>query len=170
MKIAINQPLDPQAVIPQLQAMLPGYKFSMRSSKLLIAEKTSAVGATVLFRKNKLIVNGNFPNMGLQMVFVLSIVFLGVLIPLLVYFLTVYKSQKNSAEEVGGALQALTSGAAAYPQAQVQQGYPQQGYPQQPGYAPQQPGGYPQQPGYPPQQQLAMQPAAQQAYAQQPQY
>ncbi|MCA9650310.1 MAG: hypothetical protein H6712_21610 [Myxococcales bacterium] len=157
MKIAIPQPMDPKAVIPQLQAMLPGYKLSMRGGSIIVAEKSAAVGATILFRKNKLIINGNFPNMGLQLVFVLAIVFLGVLIPLVIFLLTVYKSQKASAEEVTAALNAMLSGAPVYPQqAMVQQGYPQQpmvqpGYPQQPAmqpaYAQQPQQGY-QQPGY----------------------
>jgi len=150
MKVQIPQPLDPQAIIPTLSAMLPGYKFSMRGGKVLVAEKSAAVGATVFFRKNKLVVNGNFPNMGLQLVFVLSIVFLGILLPLVIYFLTVYRSQKASEREVGAALQAMVSGAPA--QVQMVQGQPayppqaQPGYPQpQPGYAPQP------QPGYAPQ-------------------
>jgi len=125
MKVAIPQPLQPQALIPSLSQMLPGYKLYMRGGKILVAEKSAAVGATLFFRKDKVVVNGNFPNMGVQMVFVLALVFLGILIPLIIYFLTVYKSQKASEQEVGAALQALVSGAGA------QQGYGQ------PGYAPQ---------------------------------
>jgi len=131
MKIDISQPLAPQSLIPSLSAMLPGYRFSMRGKKVLVAEKSAAVGATLFFRKNKVVVNGNFPNMGLQMVFVLSVVFLGILIPLVIYFLTVYRSQKSSEQEVGAALHALVNGAPAQPQ----QGYAQQGYAQQ-GYVP----------------------------------
>ena len=135
MKVALPQPLQPQALIPQLSAMLPGYKLYMRGGKILVAEKSAAVGATMFFRKDKVVVNGNFPNMGVQMVFVLALLFLGILIPLIIYFVTVYKSQKNSEQEVGAALQALLSGAA-----QAQPGYGQPGYGQpgygQPGYAP----------------------------------
>ena len=122
MKVAIPQPLQPQAMIPSLSPMLPGYKLYMRGSKILVAEKSAAVGATLFFRKDKVVVNGNFPNMGVQMVFVLALVFLGILIPLVIYLLTVYKSQKASEQEVGAALQALVSGAG------VQQGYGQPGY------------------------------------------
>lgn len=123
MKVAISQPLQPQTLIPSLSAMLPGYKLYMRGGKILVAEKSAAVGATLLFRKDKVVVNGNFPNMGVQLVFVLAVVFLGILIPLLVYFLTVYKSQKASETEVGAALQALVSG-----QPVQAQGYGQPGW------------------------------------------
>jgi hypothetical protein len=118
MKVAISQPLQPQAVIPQLTAMLPGYKLYMRGGKILVAEKSAAVGATLFFRKDKVVINGNFPNMGVQMVFVLALVFLGILIPLLIYFLTVYKSQKASEKEVGAAFEALVRGAAGHAQPQ----------------------------------------------------
>ena len=131
MKVALPQPLQPQALIPQLSAMLPGYKLYMRGGKILIAEKSAAVGATLLFRKDKVVVNGNFPNMGVQMVFVLALLFLGILIPLIIYFVTVYKSQKNSEQEVGAALQTLLSGGAQMQQGYGQQGYGQQGYGQQ---------------------------------------
>lgn len=128
MKVAISQPIQPQAVIPSLSAMLPGYKLYTRGGKILVAEKSAAVGATLFFRKDKVVVNGNFPNMGVQMVFLLAVIFLGVLIPLIIYFVTVYKSQKRSEQEVGAALQALVSGQATG----MQPGYGQAGY----GYAP----------------------------------
>lgn len=130
MKVAIPQPLQPQALIPQLSAMLPGYKLYMRGGKILIAEKSAAVGATMFFRKDKVVVNGNFPNMGVQLLFVFALLFLGILIPLIIYFVTVYKSQKRSEQEVGAALQALVSGGA-----QAQPGYGAQGYGAQ-GYGP----------------------------------
>lgn len=120
MKIAIAQPIDPQSVIPTLTTMLPGYKFSMRGKSILVCEKTGAVGATVFFRKNKLIVQGAFPSMGLQMVFVLSLVLLGILIPMLIFLLTVHKGQKASQQEVHAAMQAIVSGTAPQPNA----GYP----------------------------------------------
>ena len=88
MKVAIPQPLQPQALIPQLSAMLPGYKLYMRGGKILIAEKSAAVGATMFFRKDKVVVNGNFPNMGVQLLFVFALLFLGILIPLIIYFLS----------------------------------------------------------------------------------
>jgi hypothetical protein len=138
MKIALSQPTQPQALIPQLSAMLPGYKLYMRGGKLLIAEKSAAVGATLLFRKDKVIVNGNFPNMGVQMIFILAVLFLGILVPLLVYFVTVYKSQKASEKEVGAALEALLRGAVAQQPAYGQPAYGQPAY-GQPGYG---------QPGY----------------------
>lgn len=128
MKVALPQPLQPQALIPQLSAMLPGYKLYMRGGKILIAEKSAAVGATMFFRKDKVVVNGNFPNMGVQMIFILALLFLGILIPLIIYFVTVYKSQKNSEQEVGAALQTLLSGGAQMQQGYGQPGYGQQGY------------------------------------------
>jgi hypothetical protein len=66
------------------------------------------------------------------------VLFLGILVPLLVYFVTVYKSQKASEKEVGAALEALLRGAVAPQPGYGQPGYGQPGY-GQPGYG---------QPGY----------------------
>ena len=151
MKIPTPQPVDPETLMGQLQQALPHYKFTKRSKKFFVAEKTAAVGANVVVAKNKVNVVPNFPNMGLQMVFILCVVFLGILIPLIVYFVTVHGKQKAAAAEVGAAVQAIVSGqpigmqhAQAYQQPQLGQapmGHPQQAMPQpQPGYGQPQPG------------------------------
>lgn len=117
MKLPLTQPIDPVTLQARLATALPHYEFSMRGKHVVVAKKTAAVGATVLVRKNKLVVNGNFPNMGLQLVFVLSVVFLGVLLPLIVFFLTVHRGQRAAEKEVGAALEGLLS--AAHPPAQA---------------------------------------------------
>jgi hypothetical protein len=130
MKIVTPGPMDPQQLMAQLQQLLPQYKYRMRTKSLMVVEKTSAVGANVLVAKNKINVVGNFPSMGLQMVFVLSVVFLGILIPLLIYFIAVYGKQKDVEKEVGQAIQAILSGAAQPGYGQPQYGQPQYGQPQ----------------------------------------
>jgi hypothetical protein len=130
MKIVTPGPMDPQQLMAQLQQLLPQYKYRMRTKSLMVVEKTSAVGANVLVAKNKINVVGNFPSMGLQMVFVLSVVFLGILIPLLIYFIAVYGKQKDVEKEVGQAIQAILSGAAQPGYGQPQYGQPPYGQPQ----------------------------------------
>ena len=107
------------------------------------------------FGKNKINVAGNFPNMGLQLFFVLCVVFLGILIPLVIYFVAVYGKQKAVEKEVVQAIQGIVSGAVQpgygqpqYGQPQPQYGQPQYGQPQpqygQPQYGQPQPGAQPQ--------------------------
>lgn len=126
MKIPTPQPLDPETLMAQLQQALPHYKFTKRSKKFFVAEKTAAVGANVVVAKNKVNVVPNFPNMGLQMVFILCVVFLGILIPLIVYFVTVHGKQKAAAAEVGAAVEQIVAG---NPMG-MQQGYAPQAYQQ----------------------------------------
>lgn len=90
------------------------------------AAKRLAVGANVVVAKNKVNVVPNFPNMGLQMVFILCVVFLGILIPLIVYFVTVHGKQKAAAAEVGAAVEQIVAG---NPMG-MQQGYAPQAYQQ----------------------------------------
>jgi len=126
MKIPTPQPLDPDTLMAQLQQALPEYKFTKRTKKFFVAEKTAAVGANVVVNNNKVAVVPNFPNMGLQMVFILCVVFLGILIPLIVYFVTVHGKQKAAAAEVGGVIEQIVAG---HPVG-MQQGYAAQAYQQ----------------------------------------
>jgi hypothetical protein len=130
MKIATPGPMDPQQLMAQLQQMLPHYTYRMRTKTLMVVEKSSAIGANVLVAKNKINVVGNFPSMGLQLFFVLCVVFLGFLIPLVIYFVAVYGKQKAVENEVGAAIQAILSGAAQQGYGQPQYGQPQYGQPQ----------------------------------------
>ena len=161
MKIPTPQPLDPETLMAQLQQALPHYKFTKRSKKFFVAEKTAAVGANVVVAKNKVNVVPNFPNMGLQMVFVLCVVFLGILIPLIVYFVTVHGKQKAAAAEVGAVVEQIVAGnpmgmqqgyaPQAYQQPQLghaPMGQPPMGQPQQAFAQPQQAFAQPQQPSY----------------------
>ncbi len=103
MKIPISQPIDNATLLPALQQALPQYKIYPRQS-FLVVEKTGMVGANVVVRKNKIIVVASFPNMGLQIGFVLAVVFLGVLIPLVLYFIFVYSKQSAVEKEVGAVI------------------------------------------------------------------
>ena len=106
MKIPISQPIDNATLMPMLQQQLPQYKIYPRQS-FLVVEQTGMVGANVVVRKNKIIVVGSFPNMGLQIGFVLAVVFLGILIPLVLYFIFVYGKQSAVEKEVGAVIQQI---------------------------------------------------------------
>ena len=100
------------------------------------------------------------------MVFILCVVFLGILIPLIVYFVTVHGKQKAAAAEVGAAIEQIVAGnpmgmqqgyaPQAYQQPQLGQapmghvpmGHAPMGQPQQAFAQPQQAFAQPQQPSY----------------------
>ena len=82
----------------------PQYQVSMRTPAIMVVKKSGAAAALVVVRKNKIIVNEGFASMGGQLVFTLSMLLLGILIPLIIYFTTFYPKQKAVVREVAGHL------------------------------------------------------------------
>jgi len=80
------------------------YVISDRSKGLIAVAASKNIGAVILVRKKSIMVNGNFPSMGRQMVFTLLVVLLGFLIPLLVYFLVFHKKMKVVEKDVAAFL------------------------------------------------------------------
>jgi hypothetical protein len=76
------------------------YKISDRSKGVIAVAASNNIGAVIFMRKKSILVNGNFPTAGRQMVFTLLVVFLGILIPLLVYFLVFHKKMKAVEKDV----------------------------------------------------------------------
>ncbi|GAB4289726.1 MAG: hypothetical protein Kow0068_15290 [Marinilabiliales bacterium] len=91
----------------KLEQRFPDYQFTVRSKNFLVAKKSGTVGANILLRKNKIQVAGNFPTMGGQLLFVLSILALGFLIPLIVYFAAFHGKMKALENEIGAYIQDL---------------------------------------------------------------
>lgn len=89
----------------KLQAKFPDYTFKMRGKQFLIASKSSSIGANIVIRKNKLNVVGNFPTMGGSLLFVFSLLLLGILIPLIIYFAAFHGKMKTLEKEIGAYLQ-----------------------------------------------------------------
>ncbi|MCB0402395.1 MAG: hypothetical protein KDD41_09955 [Flavobacteriales bacterium] len=97
--------VDYAAIQEKLKAKFPDYEFNMRGKQYLVCKKTGSVGANIVIRKSKVMVVGNFPTMGGQMLFILSVVLLGFLIPLIVYFAAFHTKMKALEKEVGAYLQ-----------------------------------------------------------------
>lgn len=85
----------------KLQAQFPAYIVKQRSKGFLIVAKSGSIGANVLVRKKNIMVAGNFPTLGGTIIFTLSIFFLGVLIPLIVYYAAFNSKMKALENEVG---------------------------------------------------------------------
>ena len=102
-------PIKPDSVnfdglTSKLETKFPDYKFKVRSKNFLVAAKSGTIGSNILLRKDKIIVVGNFPSMGLQMGFTLSVFLLGVIIPLIIYFAAFHGKFKALEKEIGGYL------------------------------------------------------------------
>jgi hypothetical protein len=102
-KITPNTITYPE-VQEKLQAKFPQYTFKMRGKQFLVCSKSSSIGANIVIRKKNFNVVGNFPTMGGTMIFVLSLFLLGILIPLIVYFVAFHSKMKVLENEIGAFL------------------------------------------------------------------
>ena len=93
------------AMQAKLQEAFPQYEFFMRGKQYLVCKKSGSIGANIVIRKKRLLVAGNFPSMGAQMVFILCILLLGVLIPFIIYLAAFQSKMKKLEKEVGAFLE-----------------------------------------------------------------
>lgn len=103
-------PIEPGAITyPDLKAKLeqqfPSYSFTMRGKGILIGKKSSTAGLNILIQRKRMIVNAGFPTMGGMILFALIMVLLGVIIPMIVYFIAFHPKMRAFEQEVGGFLQ-----------------------------------------------------------------
>ncbi|PKP21669.1 MAG: hypothetical protein CVU05_06240 [Bacteroidetes bacterium HGW-Bacteroidetes-21] len=102
MKIQIQpDSINWEEVKVKLETKFPEYKVKTRTKGFLIVAKSGTIGTNVLVRKKAIQVAGNFPTMGGSMIFVLSILLLGVLIPIIIYFAAFHSKMKKLETEVG---------------------------------------------------------------------
>jgi hypothetical protein len=106
MKVITRQPVNLEQVKNAIAQQFPNYQCSYRTSSILVVKKTGTAAALVMVRKEKVIINEGFPTMGGQMLFTLSILLLGFLIPLIVYFAAFAPKQKAVRNEIAAFVQA----------------------------------------------------------------
>ena len=67
---------------------------------IIVIAKSKIIGTKVIVRKNSLYVVGGFPTPFFQFIFTLVFVLLGVVIPLLLYFIFLHKKMKFFEHEI----------------------------------------------------------------------
>ena len=88
----------------KLEAKFPDYKFKVRQKNFLVAAKSGSIGTNILLRNKRLTVVGNFPTMGGSMLFALSVVLLGIIIPLIIYLVAFQSKMKKLEKEISAYL------------------------------------------------------------------
>ncbi len=83
----------------------PGYKFNDFGKSMFIASKSNTIGANVVLRKNKIVIAGNFPTMGGRLIFAISMILLGILIPLVIYLAVFHSKFSKFEKELGAFVQ-----------------------------------------------------------------
>ena len=94
MKIELSNPPSLDTIKQAIESKFPEFACSFRNKNILVVKKSSTAAALVLVRKNSVIVNESFPTMLGQLIFTFAMIFLGILIPLIIYLATMYKQQK----------------------------------------------------------------------------
>lgn len=100
MKVPVKQQVSLEELKTKIESKFPAYTCSWRGKSILIVKKTGTAAAMVLSGKQKVTVNEGFPTMGGQLLFVLSFLLLGILIPMIVYFAAFAPAQKAVRNEI----------------------------------------------------------------------
>ena len=110
MKVLVTAAPTMDQVRASLASQFPQYPQTMRGPGILVVKKSRTAAALVMIRKNKIVVNEAFPSVGGQMLFSVSMILLGILIPLIIYFTAFFPAQKALTKEVGEYLSAVYAG------------------------------------------------------------
>jgi hypothetical protein len=82
-----------------------GITIISNSKDFLTLKKSSFVGATILLKKNRIIIAGNFPKKRQQYIFSILVILFGIIIPLAIYFIFYHKGLSVFEKEIGSYLQ-----------------------------------------------------------------
>ena len=94
MKVNVEQPYTLAELKPKLEAAFPEYTVKFRGPKVLVIGQGKVGGAQIVGeKKGHVRIFEGFPTMGGQMLFALSMLLLGILIPFIV-FLTAIKPKQ----------------------------------------------------------------------------
>lgn len=96
-----------QELIAELQAKLPKYKYGIRVGRFVDCKQSFFIGASIIPKKNHVVVVGGFPSAGASIAFTLFMFATGILIGLIVW-LAVWKGKQDSvAKEVAAVLEPM---------------------------------------------------------------
>jgi hypothetical protein len=100
MKVPVKQTVPLDQLKTRLEQQFPNYTYSWRGKNILVVKKSATTAALVLSGKDKVTINEAFASMGGQLLFVFSMLLLGILIPLIVYFAAFFPKQKALRNEI----------------------------------------------------------------------
>ena len=83
----------------------PNYKFKNFNKSAFIVARSETIGANIFLKKNRILIAGNFPTFGGRFLFLLSLILLGVLIPLIIYLIVFQSKFSKFEKEIGIVIQ-----------------------------------------------------------------
>jgi hypothetical protein len=101
MRINITNAITLEELKAKIDQSFPHYQTNYRGKKILIVQKDKKTAALIIIgRKGNVNVNEGFPTMFGQIIFTLSMLLLGILIPLIIYFAAFFPAQKKLRNEM----------------------------------------------------------------------
>ena len=94
MKLQLAQVPPKEHIKAILEQHLPQYKYAFRVGKFIDCQKSFFTGATIVPKKDGIVINSNFPSAGASVIFTLIMFASGILIGLLLWLL-VFKGGQN---------------------------------------------------------------------------
>ena len=110
MKVLLPKSPSNDEIKRVLEAKLPQFKYNIRLGRFVDAKKSFLIGASVLPKKDGVVVNGNFPSAGASMFFSLFMFATGILIGLILWLAVWRGGQNKVRDEVAGVLKAELGG------------------------------------------------------------
>jgi len=84
-----------------LENNLPNYIFKFDDKNCILAIKSKTNGVFITFKKEYIIVKGDFPTWISQFIFIFNYLILGIIIPIIIYYTIFYRKFKKSEKEIG---------------------------------------------------------------------
>ncbi|OFX61606.1 MAG: hypothetical protein A2046_09900 [Bacteroidetes bacterium GWA2_30_7] len=101
MKVPLNDIISDFRLVKQkLIENFKQYTFNERSKDFIVIKKNRVIGANIIFDKKNIYVIGNIPSRTGNFLLILIILLLGVIIPLIFYFLFIHFKMKRLEKEI----------------------------------------------------------------------
>ncbi len=101
MKVPVEKPYTLAELKLKLEERFPEYKITFRGPKVLVIGQGKVAGAQIIGEKKKFIrINEGFPTIGGQMLFIFTVLLFCIMIPFLVYLLSMKPKQVKLRDNV----------------------------------------------------------------------
>ena len=87
-----------------LEKQLPSYTYKTRGKHILIAKRSMLAAAVIHVKKKRISVSGNFPEFYMSLIFALVTVLLGLIIPVILYFIFIHGKMEKAEKEIAAGL------------------------------------------------------------------
>lgn len=92
--------LTSEDIIAAIQQKNTAYNLLQIGNRLIIVKFNFLVAAVVSIKKKHISINGNFPYFYVSLIFAIVVIAIGIIIPLVLYFIFLYPKMKRAEREI----------------------------------------------------------------------